>query len=100
MQALVFVYLSWTDPRARKAVAANAARMKANSSEACKFQCQLYPKDQQSPTQGCCDNVWVSVGGRAVSCVVKSPHQFCHSRVAAVGNHLLLVGGIQLEFVV
>jgi hypothetical protein len=61
MQAMVFVYLSWTDPRARKAVAANAARLKANSSETCKFQCQLYPKDQPNPTQGCCDNVWVSV---------------------------------------
>jgi hypothetical protein len=61
MQALVFVYLSWSDPRARKAVVDNAARLKANSSESCKMQCQLYPKDQPDPTQGCCDNVWVSM---------------------------------------
>lgn len=54
------MYLSWVDPRARKAVAANMARLSANSSESCKLQCQLYPQNQQNPPSGCCDNVWVS----------------------------------------
>lgn len=61
LQALVFVYLSWTDPRAREAVANNTARLARNSSEACKMQCQLYPQNQPNPATGCCDNVWVRV---------------------------------------
>lgn len=60
-QALVFVYLSWTDPRARQTVEDNRLKLAANSSESCKLQCQLYPENQPKPVKGCCDDVWVSI---------------------------------------
>ena len=55
-QAVIWVYMSWRDPRVKSQIKANLARMEApNSTYECKYPCQSTGK---AIAGGCCDGVW------------------------------------------
>jgi hypothetical protein len=55
-QAVIWIYLSWRDPRVRGQIKANLALMEApNSTYECKYPCQSTGK---AVAGGCCDGVW------------------------------------------